>query len=82
MADELINSTPFVPLQFESIDKQLNMFGVIVLRASFDIRNGERLALSSEQLPPVLEDQYFGSPGSISLRAKVRLAPYKPKTKT
>ena len=80
MEIELINSTPFVPLQFESIDSKLNHFGVVVLRGTFDIRNGERLNLSMEQDSLVLEDQYYGSPESSSLRLDSSLSPYKPKT--
>lgn len=80
MQIELINSTPFVPLQFESIDSRLNHFGVVVLRGTFDIRNGKRLKLTKEQETLVLEDQYFGPPESSSLRFDSSLSPYKPKT--
>ena len=77
---ELINSTPFEPLHFESIDAKLNHFGVVVVRGSFDITNGRRLALAKQQETIVLEDQYYGDPSSSSLRYDSGLSPYKPRT--
>lgn len=77
---ELINSTPFVPLHFESIDAKLNHFGVVVVRGSFDIENGKRLGLAKEQETIVLEDQYYGDPSSSSMRFDSGLSPYKPRT--
>ena len=76
----LRNQTPFVPLQFESIDKKLQRFGVVVVKGTFDIVNGQRLRISSEQAAPVLEDQYFDSPAASSLRFDSSLSPYKPAT--
>lgn len=80
MKFELMNSTPFVPLHFESIDAKLNHFGVLVVRGSFDIENGKRLRLAKEQESIILEDQYFGDPTSSSLRFDSGLSPYKPHT--
>ena len=62
------NSTPFVPFQFESVDKQLTHFGVVLLRGTFDIENGERLALSAEQESPILTDEFFEVDGKAALR--------------
>jgi len=77
---ELINSTPFVPLHFESIDAKLNHFGVVTVRGSFDIEHERRLVLAKEQETIVLEDQYYGDPASSSLRVDSGLSPYKPRT--
>ena len=80
MSIDLINSTPFIPLQFESIDSRLNLFGVIAAVGTFDIIDGEPLRLAAEQVPPPLTDEYFGAPAASSLRRPGVLAPYKPKT--
>ena len=37
------NFTPFPPLQFESRDEKKQDFGVIVLRGTFSIRDGQPL---------------------------------------
>lgn len=76
----LRNLTPFVPLQFESIDKKLQRFGVVVAKGTFDIVNGQRLRISSEQAAPAMEDQYFDTSAPSSLRVDSSLSPYKPAT--
>ena len=80
MQTQIINSTPFVPIQFESIDQHLNHFGVIAVKGTFDIRQNRPLSVACEQQPPALEDTYFGEPGQSSLRFDSCFAPYKPKT--
>ncbi len=80
MSIDLINSTPFIPLQFESIDSNLNLFGVIAAVGTFDILDGEPLRLAAEQVPPPLTDESFDAAGASSLRRPGVLAPYKPKT--
>jgi len=80
MQTQIINSTPFVPIQFESVDQNLNHFGVVAVRGTFEIRQNQPLLLAHEQKPPVLEDTYFDKPGQSSLRFDSCLAPYKPKT--
>jgi hypothetical protein len=77
---ELHNFTPFVPLQFESIDAKLNHFGVVTARGSFDIQNGKRLSLARDQETIILEDQYYGDPIASSLKSDSGLSPYKPRT--
>ncbi len=74
------NFTPFPPLQFESRDEKRNDFGVIVLRGTFQIENGQRLKLVQKQEPLVMADEYFGEPGHSSLRFESSLAAYKPRT--
>lgn len=80
MQTQIINSTPFVPIQFESVDQHLNHFGVIVVKGTFDIRQNQPLSVSRDQRPPVLEDTYFGEPGRSSLRFDSCFAPWKPRT--
>ncbi|MFN9435954.1 MAG: DUF2169 domain-containing protein [Planctomycetota bacterium] len=74
------NYTPFPPLQFESRDEKRNDFGVIVLRGTFQIEPGKRLRLVQKQEPLVMADEYYGEPGSSSIRYESSIAPYKPKT--
>lgn len=74
------NFTPFPPLQFESRDENRRDFGVVVLRGTFTIINGQPLRLLQEQEPIVMADVYHGEPGQSSLRMEGNLAPYKPKT--
>ncbi|WP_295436994.1 DUF2169 domain-containing protein [uncultured Thiodictyon sp.] len=74
------NYTPFPPLQFQSRDEQQRDFGVVVLRGTFALVNGEPLRLVQEQAPIVMTDEYWGEPGASSLRLESNLAPYKPKT--
>lgn len=74
------NFTPFPTLQFESRDEKRRDFGVVVLRGTFMITNGQALTLVQEQEPLVMADIYHGEPGESSLRMEGNLAPYKPKT--
>jgi hypothetical protein len=80
METEIVNLTPFVPLSFESIDAELNHFGVLVIRGTFKILNNAPLALSSHQDTMVLEDEYYGDPKRSSMRRDSGLTPYKPRT--
>lgn len=77
---ELINSTPFVPLQFEALDTQRNLFGVLLVQGSFEIIDKHRLKLKSQQAPLQFDDLYFGESHRSSLKREGCLAPYKPKT--
>lgn len=77
---QLINNTPFVPVQFESIDKQLNLFGTTAIRGTFDIHHEKRLSIAQEQETLVLTDEYFGDANGSSLRFQTSLVPYKPRT--
>ena len=43
------NYTPFTPLHFESRDEKQNDFGVVVLRGTFQIENGQTLTMVQEQ---------------------------------
>lgn len=74
------NYTPFPPLQFQSRDEQQRDFGVVVLRGTFEIIDGQPLRLLQEQAPIVMTDDYWGEPGASSLRMESNLAPYKPQT--
>jgi hypothetical protein len=74
------NYTPFPPLQFESRDEKRNDFGVIVLRGTFQIEDGQRLRLVQKQEPLIMADEYYGEPGQSSLKYESSIAPYKPRT--
>ena len=74
------NFTPFSPLYFESRDENQNDFGVVVLRGTFKIENGEVLRMEQEQEPILFKDEYYGDPQSSSLAFDSCMAPFKPKT--
>jgi len=77
---QIINSTPFVPLQFEAMDTKRNLFGVLVLQGTFEITPDRRLQLKRDQESLEFDDSYYGEPSTSSLKRESCLAPYKPKT--
>jgi hypothetical protein len=77
---QFVNHSPFVSFQYESIDKQLNLFGTTALRGTFDIEHQKRLNISEEQESLILTDEYFGNSNTSSLRHQTSLVPYKPRT--
>lgn len=74
------NFTPFSPLYFESRDENQNDYGVVVLRGTFKIENGQRLRMEQEQEPILYKDEYYGDPQGSSLQFDSCMAPFKPKT--
>lgn len=74
------NFTPFPPLHFESRDENQNDFGVLVLRGTFQIVNGQRLTLVQDQAPIIFYDEYFAGPQQSSLKYEGHLSPFKPST--
>lgn len=74
------NFTPFIPLAFESRDEKQNDFGVLVLRASFDMENGQPLKLAEDQEPMIMADEFVDQPVTSSIVIENNIAPVKPKT--
>lgn len=74
------NFTPFPALQFESRDEKKQDFGIVVLRGSFNIIDGQPLFLERKQEPLVMADEYYDEPGESSIRMENNIAPFKPKT--
>lgn len=77
---ELLNSTPFMPLVFESQDAEDRRFHVVVLKGTYEIQSGQPLRLAPEPRPLTMADEYYGDPNTSSLKRESDLAPFKPRT--
>lgn len=64
----LSNKTPYGAGRNWIRDKNGAHHWVVAVKATFDIEPGGKLKLSDEQPPPVLAPEYFGEPGTSSLR--------------
>jgi hypothetical protein len=76
----LINKTPYAAERNWTRDKDGVHWWLVALRATFDMAPNGSLKLADEQLPPVLEPEYFGKPGISSLKYDSDLLAFKPKT--
>jgi hypothetical protein len=74
---EFSNFTPFPALAFESLGPDGASFHTVVLRQTFELRNGS-LVLAQEQKPLATTDRFFGQPNQSSVAEESDLAPYKP----
>lgn len=73
------NRTPFVPLVFAGMDVRDRVFGVLVLRGTFEIVPEHPLRPVPAQAPLFLEDVFHGEPARSSLRFESDLVPFKPR---
>jgi hypothetical protein len=76
----LQNHTPYAAERNWVRDKQGRHQWVVAVKATFDIDDHGRLALSDEQPPPALAPEYAGEPGLSSLRWDSDLLYVKPCT--
>jgi hypothetical protein len=76
---QLVNKTPFSSLTFSARDQRLQSSHVVVMRATYYIKEDGTVAISDEQEPIVLNDEYFGEVNKSSVRQESDLVPYKPK---
>lgn len=74
---EFSNHTPFPALAFESFAPDGASFHTVVLRQTFELRNGS-LVLAQEQKPLATSDRFHGEPNQSSVAEESDLAPYKP----
>ncbi|MFL9872422.1 DUF2169 family type VI secretion system accessory protein [Paraburkholderia megapolitana] len=74
---EFSNFTPFPALAFESFAPNGASFHTVVLRQTFELRNGS-LVLAQKQKPLATTDRFFGEPNQSSVVEESDLAPYKP----
>ncbi|MCA8017961.1 DUF2169 family type VI secretion system accessory protein [Burkholderia metallica] len=74
---EFSNYTPFPALAFESFAPDGASFHTVVLRQTFELRNGA-LVLAQEQKPLATSDRFHGEPNQSSVAEESDLAPYKP----
>lgn len=74
---EFSNHTPFPALAFESFAPDGAAFHTVVLRQTFELRNGS-LVLTQQQKPLATSDRFYGEPNQSSVAEESDLAPYKP----
>src|SRR5512134_3485256 len=77
---ELVNHTPFVADRVAHVDGHGCEVLVLILKCTYAIGSGGRLAPSDEQLPLWLADEFHGEPAASSVRYESDLAPVKPGT--
>jgi hypothetical protein len=77
---EIANYTPWSHLVFRARTPDDDAFGVLVVRGTFRIVQGEPLRPVPDQAPVAICDRHRGEPGSSSLRMEADLAPFKPRT--
>jgi hypothetical protein len=75
---QLTNTTQFPALAFQATGQHCQPYHVVVMRATFDIKPDGALAVSVEQEPIVLTDEYFGEINRSSVRQESDLVPFKP----
>lgn len=76
----LSNKTAYAAERNWTRDKHGLHWWVVAVRATFDIGSNGRIMLADEQIPPVLEPEYFGEPGASSLKYDSDLLAFKPST--
>ncbi|RQR35245.1 DUF2169 domain-containing protein [Burkholderia sp. Bp9142] len=74
---EFSNYTPFPALAFESFTPDGASFHTVVLRQTFELRNGS-LILAQTQKPLATSDRFHGEANQSSVAEESDLAPYKP----
>ncbi|MBW6422194.1 DUF2169 domain-containing protein [Rhizobium sp. XQZ8] len=75
---ELYNTTVFPHLAFSNSDNQGREFGVILVKAAFDIDDDGRCKISDDQEPLCFTDRCHGDVNVSSLRQPSDLVSYKP----
>ena len=75
---ELRNYTPYANFRYYSLDNQGAEFGVVIVKATFELTEDGRLEVSGEQAPLVMTDRCHGAVNETSLRHPSDLVPYKP----
>jgi len=73
------NTTPFLAERFVSTDKSGQKHCVVVVKATFNVKEQGRCEPAPEQTPFVYCDQHHGDPGMTSVRFESDFAPVKPR---
>lgn len=76
----LDNRTPFAADRVWVRDCKGRHHWVVAVKATFHISERGGVSLADEQLPPLHEPEYFGDPGTSSLRYEADLTALKPAT--
>jgi hypothetical protein len=76
----LINETAFAADRTWVRDRDGNHQWVVAVKATYALSDTGELRLADEQLPPLIEPEYFAAPGESSVRFDVDLVEPKPTT--
>lgn len=76
----LDNGTPFAAERTWTRDRDGRHQWIVGVKATYSIQDGGTLALADEQLPVLVEPEYWGEPGQSSLRYEADLTLAKPGT--
>jgi hypothetical protein len=74
------NATPYAAERIWTRDSDGGHSWIVVVKATFDVSESGRVALSDFQEAPLLVPEYHGEPGHSSLRYDADLVPLKPTT--
>ncbi|MBP0583478.1 DUF2169 domain-containing protein [Labrys sp. LIt4] len=74
------NYTPFPNFRFYATDNQAREFGVIIVKATYEIAPSGRLLVAEEQAPMMFDDECHGEVNVSSLWHPSDLVPVKPTT--
>lgn len=77
---ELVNLTPFPNFRYYSLDNRGGEFGVVIVKATYEIAPNGRLLVAEEQAPMVFSDRCHGADNVTSLWHPSDLVPHKPRT--
>ncbi len=76
----LENTTPYAAERTSVLDINGAREWIVVVKATYSLREGQPLQLAEEQVPPVLVPEFSGEDGMSSLRYDAELSPQKPGT--
>ncbi|WP_105403627.1 MULTISPECIES: DUF2169 family type VI secretion system accessory protein [Neorhizobium] len=77
---ELINNTPFPNFRYYSSDSENREFGIVIVKATYEIAPSGRLLVAEEQAPMVFTDLCYGAVNVTSLWHPSDMVPNKPAT--
>ena len=77
---KLLNLTPFPNFRYYSTDNRAREFGVVVMKATYQIGPEGRLVVAEEQAPFVMTDLCHGAVNVSSLWHPSDIVPNKPRT--
>jgi hypothetical protein len=74
------NFTMFPNFRYYSADNKGADFGVVIVKATFELMPSGRLVVADEQAPMLFDDECHGKPNESSLWHPSDLVPHKPNT--
>ena len=77
---EITNRTAYAANRSWVRDKAGVHLWLVAVKATFDLHQNGKVSLADEQAPALLAPEFWGDPGSTSLRAEADVVPTKPAT--